>query len=234
MATATAIEAYPLNWPEHWPRTPASKRQGGNQFGAYRTVQGHGGSWRSKARVTPDAARRSLQEELKRLGAVGVIISSNVPLRQDGEMRADHADRKHEDPGIAVYFTYKGKPQVMAQDAFDNIAANMRSLALAIEAMRALERHGGGRMMERAFQGFSALPPPADHKPRRPWHEVLRYPADPAERELLSLPEVEARLKVLQKKYHPDNQDSGDHDLFLELEPAMEDARKELGGGAEA
>ena len=36
----------------------------------------------------------------------------------------------------------------------------MRSLGLAIEAMRQLERHGGGTMMERAFSGFAALPPP--------------------------------------------------------------------------
>ena len=32
---------------------------------------------------------------------------------------------------------------VMATDAFSNIAANVRSLGLAIEALRQLERHGG-------------------------------------------------------------------------------------------
>ena len=48
----------------------------------------------------------------------------------------------------------------MACDRFDNAAANMRSLGLAIEAMRQLERHGVGTMMERAFTGFVALPAP--------------------------------------------------------------------------
>jgi hypothetical protein len=51
----------------------------------------------------------------------------------------------------------------MACDRFDNAAANMRSLGLAIEAMRQLERHGGGAMMEKAFSGFVALPPPISH-----------------------------------------------------------------------
>ena len=47
----------------------------------------------------------------------------------------------------------------MACDCFGSAAANMRLPGLAIEAMRRLER-GGGAMMERAFSGFAALPPP--------------------------------------------------------------------------
>ena len=57
----------------------------------------------------------------------------------------------------------------MARDAYKTVAGNMRSLTLAIEAMRQLERHGGSTMMERAFQGFAAIAPP-DWK--KPWREV--------------------------------------------------------------
>ena len=48
----------------------------------------------------------------------------------------------------------------MAMDRFTSVAGNLRSLTLAIEAMRQLNRHGGGTMMERAFAGFVAIAPP--------------------------------------------------------------------------
>ena len=52
---------------------------------------------------------------------------------------------------------------VMAQDRFWSIIGNMRSLTMAIEGLRQMERHGGATMMERAFDGFTALPPPEDY-----------------------------------------------------------------------
>jgi hypothetical protein len=50
----------------------------------------------------------------------------------------------------------------MAQDRFWSIIGNMRSLTISIEGLRQMERHGGATMMERAFDGFAALPPPED------------------------------------------------------------------------
>ena len=68
------VEAFPLCWPEGWPTTPRHKRDDGRQFGSFQ--QRAGETWRSKVRVTPDAARKSLRDELGRLGAKGVIVSS--------------------------------------------------------------------------------------------------------------------------------------------------------------
>lgn len=145
---------YPLAWPEGWPRNT------GPQQSAARFKQGsrlYGGS---VGVVTFDGARRKLYDELARLGARDVVLSTNVPLRGDGEARADAARYRIDDPGAAVYFTLKGKQLVMAGDRFDTPAANLRSLGLAIEGLRQLERHGGGTMMDRAFTGFASLPPP--------------------------------------------------------------------------
>jgi hypothetical protein len=75
-------------------------------------------------------ARDQLVDELHRLGAQSIIISTNVSLRQDGLPKAD--DRQIADPGVAVYFTWKGRPVVMARDRFRTVAGNMRTLALAI------------------------------------------------------------------------------------------------------
>lgn len=136
-------QAYPLAWPENWPRTETGRRKSHSPFS-----------------TTFDKARRDLLDELRRLGARNAVISSWLPLRQDGQPRADVARRRIEDPGVAVYFELRGRPMVMARDAYWNIHDNIRSIGLAIEHLRGLERHGGAVMMERAFEGFTALPPP--------------------------------------------------------------------------
>ena len=61
---------------------------------------------------------------------------------------------------MAIYFSLNGDSMVMARDAFMRGEENIRSLAMAVEALRQLERHGGGTMLKRAFSGFVALPPP--------------------------------------------------------------------------
>lgn len=106
-------EAYPLRWPEGWPR--AKGRKG---YGAFQ--------------VSPEKAMLSLFTNLKKLRVTGVVISSNCKLRNDGRPYAeDLKDVKMSDPGVAVYFTFNGRPMVMAQDAYNAPFANMRSLAFA-------------------------------------------------------------------------------------------------------
>lgn len=216
--------AYPLAWPEGWPETPSHARDDGARFKTGNPWEESGGQRRyvGKSMISFETARRLLYEELERLHAGNVVLSSNLPLRLDGQARAGAA-LNGQDPGVAIYFSFKGKPMVMACDRFSNVAANVRSLGLAIEAMRQLDRHGGGQMMERAFAGFTALPPPSGSKPRRPWWTVLRYSADPEEREFLSPAEIDARYRHLAKIHHPDK-DGGSNDAMAELSEAREDA----------
>lgn len=167
--------AYPLQWPDGWPRTRDSERKGWSSF-----------------RVTGDKALKELRHELRLLGAQDVVISTNAAVRQDGLPYADAARRKISDPGVAVYFTLKKRQMVMARDAFAKIEDNVRSITLAIEAIRAIERHGGSAMMERAFSGFSALPPPRDH-----W-AILGIPPTS------TIDEIEETYRRLARKAHPD------------------------------
>lgn len=210
------VVAYPLCWPDGWPRTKS--RDQGHPFGS-RTYP-----------LTFDRARRQLGDELTRLGAKGVIVSTNIALRNDGEPNASAARTRQTDPGVAVYFMLKGKQMVMAQDKYDEIAANLRSLALAIDGMRQLERHGGGTMMERAFAGFTALPAPEGSRPKRPWWIVLNYGDSDEARADLTVDEVEARFRALAKKRHPDT-DGGSVELMAELNEARDVAVRALGGG---
>jgi hypothetical protein len=158
-------------------------------------------------------ALTSLETELQRLGAVEVHVSTNYSVNRFGGIRED---RRPADQGVAVYFELKGKPMVMAQDAHQRAEENLRSLALAIEAMRALERHGGGAMMEKAFTGFTALPPPPD-----PW-QVLGLGNG------ASADAVQSAWKHKIRAVRMDRP-AGDHPLEAEINSARDACLKLLG-----
>jgi len=198
----SGAEAFPLDWPDGWPRTSEWKRESDSKFAQSREL-------------TIDRARRSLTDELRRLGATQIVISSNLRLRQDGFPLGQQA-KVLKDPGVAVYFMLKNRPMVMARDAYKSAAGNMRSLALAIEAMRQLERHGGSTMMERAFQGFAAIAPP-DWK--KPWREVFGVKPD-------WHGDITALYREKAKNRHPDS--GGSDTLMAELNVAYGEAKREL------
>ena len=144
--------AYPLQWPDGWTRTPAHQREDGRH-------KFKRGDWRGGyTHISMATASGEVLEELRLLGASGVTISSNVKLRRDGLPLS--GEKTPNDPGVAVYFKFGGGPMVMARDAFFRPEENLRSLTLAISGMRQMHRHGGGSMIQRAFVGFAALPPP--------------------------------------------------------------------------
>lgn len=192
------VEAYPLSWPEGWPRTPDDRQKRGDEFKHLDFAKGY------RVRVPFTKARDSLYDELRRLGAQHAVISSNFPTDRYGA--PVEGKRKPADEGIAVYFTLGGKAMAMAADRYSNAAANMRSLALAIEAMRQLERHGGGTMMERAFAGFAALPPP------KQWWEVLGVYRNASEEE------IDRAWRAKSKRAHPDV--GGSHAAMSQLNEA--------------
>lgn len=229
MTKNQGVEACPLCWPDGWPRTLAHLRDDGARFKTGDGYEGYGEGRKyiGKKIISFDRARRLLSDELDRLKAKSVVLSTNVPLRLDGQPKAGDV-RASVDPGVAVYFMLKGKPMVMAADGYLTIGANLRSLGLAIEALRQLERHGGGVMMERAFAGFTALPSPEGSKPKRAWWVVLNYGEDPEARLDLSVDEVEARFRTLAKRRHPDVT-GGSAELMAELNEARGDAIRELG-----
>lgn len=117
---------------------------------------------------------------------------------------------------IPVYFTRAGRPYVMACDRFADVEGNLRSVTLALDAMRALERHGGGVMLEKAFEGFVALPAPPT-----PW-EVLEL-VGPRTRDAVTL-----AYRVKARRLH----ETGAHESELAaLNVARDDARKAIDEG---
>lgn len=176
-------EAYPLAWPDGWPRTPEADRKDGRS-----SFKRPGARW-AREPWTFTAARDALLEEVWRHRPTSVVLSSNFQPGKNGPVEGR---RRPDDEGVAVYFQRNGKPYVMASDRYHDAEGNMRSLTLALEAMRQLERHGGGTMMERAYEGFAALP-----APKRP-HEILGVRADATEAE------IKAAWRVRIADHHPD------------------------------
>lgn len=194
-----AYEAYPLSWPEGWPRTPMHRR-GSSRFG----------------KNLGFSQVKELQRELKLLGATKVVISSNVPIRNDGLPYASESKRRYDDPGVAVYFMLKGKQLSMARDKYYTPWENIRSLVLTIDGLRSMERHGGSTMMDRAFSGFTALPKPGGAN----WWEVLKLSRDATKTQ------VQTKYIELARERHPDQ--GGSDDQMAELNRARAQALQEV------
>lgn len=136
---ATGVEAYPLHWPVGWPRT-RSPQQSRFDVSSFAVV------------------RDNLFREIKLLGGTHIVLSTNVPLRQDGIPYANM--RQPNDRGVAVYFLRRGKQMVFACDRWQKIEDNMRAIEKTIEAVRGIDRWGASEMLERSLQAFEALPAP--------------------------------------------------------------------------
>lgn len=196
-------DAHPLYWPEQWPRTPAAKRE--------RTY---------RYKVTFAQARDEILAQLKMLGATARIISTNIPIRNDGLPRRDIVEPS--DPGVAVYWEdAEGKQRVLACDRWDKVRDNMRACGLAIEGLRAIERSGASQVLERVYMGFAALP--ADAGPST-WRGVLEFDAAAA----VAPDELRKRYAQLALRAHPDKP-HGSHEYMAAVNRAYADARKELG-----
>jgi hypothetical protein len=199
-----APTAFPLAWPAGWPRTEARKRQS------------------SRFRTGYLGAYDNLMAQLRMLGASGVIVSSNAPIRRDGKPYADAMKDDLADPGVAVYFTLPTGPRVMARDGHPTPAENLHAVGHVIEHLRGIERHGGGYMMERAFSAFAELPAPGAPV-KRPWREVFGFAPDAvASRDL-----IEAGYRMIAKQRHPDAP-GGSHDAMAELNAARDAALREV------
>jgi hypothetical protein len=98
------------------------------------------------------------------------------------------------------------------------VADNLAAVAATLDALRAIERHGGGSILERAFIGFAALPASIE----KPWRETLGFGFSTPTAAM-----VEDKYRSLAKTHHPDQ--GGDHERMSELNLARAAALVELG-----
>lgn len=199
--TENTIEAYPLCWPNHRPRTDASQRE----YSLFKT--------------SFSRASRDVIQQIGMMRGTDLIISTNIALRRDGFPMANR--NQPEDSGVAVYFTYNKRQMCFACDRWRKVEENMQALAKTIEALRGIARWGSGDMMEAAFTGFTALPAPGQTSARG-WREILGLPTDWKG----DIEEVYAAWKVKRSAAHPDN--GGSTEAFHAVQTAYEQATQEL------
>jgi hypothetical protein len=190
------IESYPLVWPAGYPRTARPSD-------TYRFYpHSFGGEI------------KSLKDELGRMDARGIIVSTNIPVKNDGNPYASYS--RPVDVGVAVYFSVDNKAMALCCDKWNTVEANLRALVMSVDAMRGLDRWGVSEIMNRAFMGFKALPEKAASFP---WWEVLGLSRTCTRKE------IEAAYKKKIKLHHPDN--GGDPHKWEELQDAYQQGLKQ-------
>jgi hypothetical protein len=217
-------EAFPLVWPDSAPRTPYPIRP---KFGSRTYAE----------------CLKLVRKELKLLNAKSIVISTNLPLRNDGEPMAS-AQVRGGDHGAAVYWVRNEKragqwidtPYVMPCDKWLRLDYNLYAIALSIKATRDLIRWGAVTL-EQAFAGFAALPAGDGTEvgvvdvPPRPWRDVLEVPVDGW---VLGAPKSAVRAfakeqyRRLAAQHHPDR--GGVATAAAEINAAWEAAQAELEG----
>lgn len=197
------IQAYPLQWPIGWRRATSRKSAA---FKSYK-----------RQLCVMDGVERVLRE-LEALGARNrdnIVISTNVPTRLDGLPRSNVGEPV--DPGAAAYWVTRGlkQPRCMAIDRYDRVADNLAAIAATLDAMRAIERHGGAEILDRAFSGFVALP-----SPEQPWQTLGLDTSNPTPEQ------IEEAYRRLAMQHHPDR--GGDAQQMARINAARDALRERL------
>lgn len=176
-------------WPH--PATPTSKRRQ-SPFQS---------SWRQTL--------SDLDYELTRLKARDVIIGAGFrpgDIRLDGWPRADARSPTH--PGVELSFTsarLKDRRLIYATDVCRRWEDNVRSIALGLESLRAVDRYGITARGEQ-YAGFSALPAATALGPVMDEDAALSILADAAGADVGRMGAVDLRrlFRRAAGKAHPD------------------------------
>ena len=147
----------PLRWTG--PVTPADQR---------RTKWAFKASWQSTLNL--------LDDELTRLDATDFVIEADfteADLRLDGMPRSNARPPIH--PGVKVAFESKFGPLIYQTDSCEWWQHNVRSIALGLEALRAVDRYGVTKRGQQ-YDGWKAIgagPTPMNGKTRMARDQAL-------------------------------------------------------------
>lgn len=148
------MEAYPLTWPQGFPRVPK------------RLTSGFKTSLAKALSNVRDSVRKFGVDSSKPTSAL--VISSNVTLGQDNPP----------DPAVAVWFAWDGLQVCIPVDRYARVEHNLQAIHLILEARRTELRHGGLAIVRATFTGLAALPAPGQI--HGSWRKVLDMSSEEA------------------------------------------------------
>lgn len=220
----------PLDWPVSW-----------NRAGFRRTS-----NFEAKTLRYPTLLERvkHLHRQFGLWGCREIRITGHFEFRVGYQLTRPNRDERRalrraakQDPGVAVSFERRSgdgwtKGHVGC-DTYQNLWENVHALALAIGALRAVDRYGLTQLTGRIDAALAALP-------AFNWRAALQ-PFLPGELHvaLLAEPLLVDRLRVVQRhlhfNYHPDRaRDVGEverADRWCRIQEALEAAAAEIGRG---
>lgn len=180
---------------------------------------------RSSFASTQGATLETLRRELKQLGAKDVLLQIAIPREQfrlDGYPRST---AKPEHPGLILTMDSQYGPLSYPCDTFTTWQDNLRAIALALEALRKVDRYGVTKRGEQ-YRGFLAI------EGARPMPASFTTAAEAVDflRELVGVEGAHGAsegllLRTAQRKTHPDY--GGDAALFDRVAAAEAVLRRE-------
>lgn len=163
----------------------------------------------SPFRSSLSATMELLERELRQLSARQIVLQlaiSEQDIRLDG---LPYARARAEHPGVILAFESRHGPLQFAVDQFHTWSDNLRAIALGMEALRKVDRYGITRNAEQ-YTGWKQLPMSTD---------PTRFPSAEAAAEFL---EVHGGYKIAARRFHPDNQETGDELMFKKVVAARD------------
>ena len=172
-----------------------------------------------------------LETELRHLRANQVILQAAVKeeeIRLNGGLKAN-ARPSH--PGVILTFNSKHGPLSYWTDQYDDWAANVRAIALALESLRAIDRHGVNKQGSQ-YAGYKRLPPAENGRKEMDVDEAAKFLAEQSGVAVESLVDpgvLDLAFRAARRRLHPDNKETGSDELFVRMTEAVAVLKKELG-----
>ncbi len=185
------VESYPLHWPDGIPREKNPQRS------------------RFKTSVT--TAILLIKNEIRLSGCTGLIISTNVPLKQNG---APYANYKIYDAGAAIYYQRKTSTLCLTCDRWTMVVDNLYAIGKTLHSLRSIKRWVGDGEIDRMYTGFVLLGAASEH-----WSDILDV------NKHATHAEVEKAYLSKRSSAHPDK--GGDADQFVKIQSAYEQYKNE-------
>jgi hypothetical protein len=166
-----------------------------------------------------------LEYELDALKAKHTIIEAyfhRSEIRNDGWPVSNARPSK---AGVVLSFTGKTGELSFPCDTYTDWQHNLRAIALALEALRAVDRYGVTQRAEQ-YKGWAKLPPAADQMPAK---EALAFVAIHSGIQPRDTDSFAQAYRAAARKLHPDNSETGNNGQFVMLQQAKEAVSKHYG-----
>lgn len=181
---------------------------------------------RGTFKATWSSTLRLLETELHHLDARNVVIQADFAehdLRIDGMPKANARQPNH--PGIRIAFDSTHGPLTYSTDSCEYWQHNVRSIALGLQALRAVDRYGVTKRGEQ-YQGWAQLPAGNGSAPSSMTKlDAVRLVAEHAGVGFIASMDISDQVAMrlhfrrARANAHPDR-NAGDSAAFLQLEHA--------------